>query len=122
MESKPLEVLRKGLKTLTNHVKIRKEALQAQLAESKSISSEDERWLDHDANLVDEQQVLEVLEDATDYEHAFAMLNNEQKGLVTRLCKAAGELRVVGKKRKCTSSISLGLWLELTNQRPRIHT
>lgn len=51
----PLEVLRKGLKVLENQVKPRKEALQAQLAGRKSISSQDEQWLDHDANLVDEQ-------------------------------------------------------------------
>ena len=59
MVLKPLEVLWKGLKTLTDHVKTKKEELQAHLAESQPISAEDEQWLDHDANLVDEQQVLE---------------------------------------------------------------
>ena len=110
MASKLLDILRKGLKTLTDRVKIKKEALQARVAECQSISSQDERWLDHDANLVDEQQVLEILEDASDYERGFARLDEQQKGLVERLKEAAGELsKVVGKKRKRVSSISLGL-------------
>ena len=57
MPLKPVEVLRKGLDIVTNHIKSRKEALQAQLAEEGSISSKDEQWLDHDANLVDELRV-----------------------------------------------------------------
>jgi hypothetical protein len=68
MVLKPLKVLQKGLKTLTNHVKTKKEELQAHLAESQPISAEDKQWLDHDANLVDEQQVLEALEKASDYD------------------------------------------------------
>lgn len=53
MALKPLELLRKGLKTLQNRVKTKKEALEAQLAKKKSISQEDEEWLDNEANLVD---------------------------------------------------------------------
>jgi hypothetical protein len=74
MASNPLEVLRKGLEVLTNRIKPRKNALQAQLAKAKSISSEDEQWLDYKANLVDEQCVLEALEDAPDYETGEAIL------------------------------------------------
>jgi len=66
-----IEVLRKGLQILKNRVKAKKEALQAQLAEKKSISSQDEQWLDHDANLVDEEWVLKALENASDYEQGF---------------------------------------------------
>jgi hypothetical protein len=106
MSSKPLEVLRKGLKILKNRVQAKKEALQAQLAERKSISSQDERWLDHDANLVDEEQVLEALEDASDYEQGFARLDGEQKGIVRKLREAAGNLSTVGKKRKRASIFS----------------
>jgi hypothetical protein len=106
MALRPLEVLQKGLDILKNRVKAKKEALQARLAEAKSISSQDEQWLDHDANLVDEQQVLEVLEDASDYEHGLARLDSKQKVIVERLCEAAGDLRrTVGKKRKHVSSI-----------------
>jgi hypothetical protein len=99
MALRPLEVLQKGLDILKNRVKAKKEALQAQLAEAKSISSQDEQWLDQDANLVDEQQVLEVLEDASDYEHGLARLDSKQKVIVERLCEAAGDFsRAVGKK------------------------
>jgi len=62
MVIKPLNILKKGLKTLKNQVKAKKEKLEVQLAEKKSISLQDEKWLDHDANLVDEQLVLEALE------------------------------------------------------------
>ena len=68
---------------------------------------------------MDEQQVLEILEDASDYERGFGRLDEQQKGLVEKLQEAAGELsKVVGKKQKHVSSISSGLQLELTNQRP----
>jgi GAF domain-containing protein len=104
MALKPLEVLRKGLKIFENRVKAKKEALQAQLAERKSISSQDEQWLDHDANLVDELRVLEALEDASDYERGFARLDDEQNNVVRRLQEAAGNRsRAVGKKRKRAS-------------------
>ena len=123
MALKPLEALRKGLKTLTNRAKIRKDAIQGQLAERKPISAEDEYWLDHDANFVDEQQVLEALESASDYEQGFARLNDEQRGLVTKLLEAAGDFsKAAGKKRKRTSRISLVLQLKLTFQRSRTHT
>jgi len=69
MVSTPLEVLRKGLKTLTDWVKTKKEELQARLAERKPIPAQDEHWLDHNANLVDEQWVLEVLESASFAHH-----------------------------------------------------
>jgi len=126
MVLKPLEVLRKGLEVLTNRVKSRKDAIQAQLAEARSISSEDEQWLDYDANLVDEQCILDALEDAPDYECGFARLDSNQKDIVKKLREAAGDLsKAVGKKRKRMSTMFLVLWLdslELTNQRPRTHT
>ena len=51
------------------------------MAEKKKISSEDEAWLNHKANMVDEQQVIEALETASDYERGFQRLNDVQKGL-----------------------------------------
>jgi hypothetical protein len=101
MAIKPLDILKKGLKTLRNQVKTKKEKLEARLAEKKSISSQDERWLDHDANLVDEQLVLEALENASDYERGLEQLDEEQKSVVRRLREVAGDLaKMVGKKRK----------------------
>ena len=107
---KPIEVLQKGLTVLENRVKTRKDALKAQLAERKSISSEDEQWLDHDANLVDEYRVVEALEKASDYEQAFARLGDEQKGLVVKMYEAAGAgdpTKVVGNKRRRAYQIFL---------------
>ena len=50
---------------------------------------------------MDEQQVLEALENASDYERGFARLDDEQRGVVRKLQEAAGNLsRVVGKKQK----------------------
>ena len=70
------------------------------------ISSQDEQWLDFEANLVDEQQVLEALESASDYEQGFERLDEGQKGLVKKLCEAAGDLSIaVGKKQKRVSVI-----------------
>jgi hypothetical protein len=114
MASKPLDALRKGLKTLNDRVKIKKDAIQGRLAERKPISAEEEHWLDYDANLVDEQQVLEALESASDYERGFARLNDEQRGLVKKLHEAAGFLcKAAGKKRKCAWRNSL-VFLKLT--------
>ena len=55
------------------------------MAEKKKISSEDEAWLNHEANMVDEQRVIEALETASDYERGFQRLNDVQKGLVRKL-------------------------------------
>jgi len=83
-------------------VKTKKEKLEAQLAEKKSISSQDEKWLDHNTNLVDEQLVLEALENALDYERGLERLDGGQKSVVRRLWEVAGDLaKMVGKKRKC---------------------
>ena len=70
MTLKPLDVLRKGLRILQTQVKVRKKEIQAQLAEKRSISSQEEKWLDNEANLMDEQQVLEALKKASDYERS----------------------------------------------------
>ena len=99
MPLNPLEALRKGLKVLENRVKPRKEVLQARLAERKSILSQDKQWLNHNANLVDEQLVLEALENVSDYEQAFATLDDEKKGVVKKLYEAAGELSKIARKK-----------------------
>jgi len=55
---------------------------------------------------VDEQQVLEALESASDYEQGFERLDEGQKGLVKKLREAAGDLSIaVGKKQKRVSVI-----------------
>jgi hypothetical protein len=69
------------------------------LAEGKSISLQDENWLDHNANFVDEQLVLEALENASDYERGLERLDEEQKSVVRKLWEVAGNLaKMAGKK------------------------
>jgi hypothetical protein len=101
MALKALDVLRNGLKKLEKQIGTRKKELETRLAEKKSISSQDEKWLDQEANLVDERQVLDALEKASDYERGLDRLDDKQKGLVRKLREVAGDLaKVVGKKRK----------------------
>lgn len=68
MALKPLEVLKKGLANFTETIKTCKKELGAKLARAETISSSDERWLDGEANTVDEQRVLDTLESASDYD------------------------------------------------------
>jgi len=60
MTLKPLDVLKKGLSKITQSFKVRKDELNAKLARKESISPSDEYWLDHEANTVDEQRVIET--------------------------------------------------------------
>jgi hypothetical protein len=54
---KPLDVLKKGLSKVTQSLKVRKDELNAKLAQKESISSSDEHWLDHEGNIIDDQHV-----------------------------------------------------------------
>ena len=85
MAGKALDILRKGLNTLGKQIKPRKERLLAVLAEKKRISSQDEKWLNDEANLVNEQRVIDALDRASDYERGFQRLDDAQKGLVRQL-------------------------------------
>lgn len=110
---KALEVLKKGLKILQAQVKAKKEKLQAQLHERKSISSHDKKWLDNEANLVDEQQVLDALENASDYERGLERLDDVQKGVVKRLREVAGDLKDLcsPRRRMRHSPSALKFWI-----------
>jgi hypothetical protein len=68
MAQKPLEILKKGLTKFSKKIKERKDALEAKLARKETISADDEHWLDHEANVVDEQRVIDNLEASSDYE------------------------------------------------------
>lgn len=102
MALKPLDVLKKGLKLLQHRLKARQEEIQARLVEKKSISSQN---VDGKANLTHEQQVLDALEEASDYERGFGQLDEVQKAVIRNLQEVAGDLpKTAGKKRKCTCS------------------
>jgi hypothetical protein len=98
-KSNPLDVLRRGLKALQKRHASRREKLLAQV-KAKTISSEDEYWLDHDGNAVEETQVLDILERASDYEKAYAQLDDKLKAAVQRLREFAGDIVKISRKRK----------------------
>ena len=99
--SKPLEVLKKGLKALRKQVKTRREKLQGLLASKQKIPSQDEDWLDNEGNLVVEKQVVETLDNSSDYERALQALTAEQQEVVSKLRELAGDLpKTVGNKRR----------------------
>ena len=66
MAKNPVEVLKEGLRAFKRSVEIRKQKIQSLLRAKKQISEEDERWLDHDANDVEETKVVDTLETASD--------------------------------------------------------
>ena len=103
MTPKPLDVLKKGLSKITHGVKVCKDELKAKLAWKESISSADEHWLDHEGNTVDEQQIIETLDAASDYERGVEALDEAGRAIVKKLREWAGDLaKVAGKKQKCT--------------------
>jgi hypothetical protein len=56
----PIDVLKKGLKTLRKQIDARKLKIQADLNAQKSITESDEAWLDGEGNLVDEEPMKNV--------------------------------------------------------------
>jgi chaperonin cofactor prefoldin len=57
--------------------------------------------LDNEANFVDEDAVVDLLEKASDYKHGLKRLNSQQKILVEKLKELGGNIKkVAGSKRK----------------------
>ena len=97
-----IDVLRRGLKTLDNQHKARKEKLLAELKAGRPISEGDQDWLDGAANLVDEARIIEMLESAADYESAAYALNTRDRAVFDELMKmGSGTCGEHGTKRKC---------------------
>ena len=79
--------------------------LTAELKAGQSISEADEEWLNGEANLGDEERVMEALENVSDYEQYIKQLNPEDKAIVQRLqdlAQGCGGI-LPSKKRKCTN-------------------
>ena len=101
--TKPIDMLKKGLKALRKQNEAQKSKIQADLDVQKSIMESDEEWLDGEGNLVDEELVIDLLEDASDYDEGFTGLCETDKNVVQRLKILAGAIQVaalLGKKRK----------------------
>jgi hypothetical protein len=105
MGKNSLQVLKGGLSKLKETVKERKESLLSRLQKQQTISSKDEAWLDQEANLVDEEALVDALEKASDYECALSKLDPKQRPLFERLMELGGGIKDVAmaKKRKCES-------------------
>ncbi|KAG5646239.1 hypothetical protein DXG03_004066 [Asterophora parasitica] len=77
MATKPLDVLKVGLARLKGQIKTRRDDILARLARNECVLDDDEHRLDHDANFVDEDAILELLEKASDYERGLERLNSQ---------------------------------------------
>ena len=97
--------VKKGLKLLKKRVASRKTQLETDLKAGKIISAEDEEWLDGAGNLIDEERVVEILDDESDYERGLEKLDTKDKGIVQELISlGGGEKQATSKKRKRTFS------------------
>ena len=112
----PVATLKKGLAEFSKKIKARKDKLTDQLAKNEKISDDDEHWLDHEANTVDEQRVLDILEAASDYEKEVGRLDENSKGIVKKLREWAGETnKVPGQKRQRRKDSLLCMIRKLTH-------
>ena len=80
---------------ISKKIKARKDKLTDMLARNEKISDDDENWLDHEANTIDEQRVLDILEAASDYEKEVEKLDANSKGIVKKLREWAGDTNKV---------------------------
>jgi hypothetical protein len=64
--------------------------------------SNDKTWLDNETNIVDENAVIDLLKNASDYEHGLEWLEPRQKTVVDRLMELGGGVKTaIGNNRKC---------------------
>ena len=93
----PLAILKNAFSKLKKSTEKHQKALLALLSKKEKLSDADEKWLDSNGNLVDEQCVIEELDAASDFEQGVQQLLDHAFG---QLRQAAG-LEHVSKKRKC---------------------
>lgn len=122
MAPRPLERLKNGLLKLKKQVEEKRKALQAKLANREKISEADEGWLDNEANLLNEEQLVDELENASDYERGVGRLDDAKKALRHRLIGTP----VVSNKRKrklMSSQVNFSVKISLVlNHRSRAKT
>ncbi|KAG8215563.1 hypothetical protein J3R82DRAFT_7406 [Butyriboletus roseoflavus] len=86
---KPVEVLKKGLIKLRHQIQEWKAKLEIELKAGQLISESDENWLNGDGNLIDNKRVVEILDNASDYERGLGGLDSQDKTIVEKLQKLA---------------------------------
>jgi hypothetical protein len=87
---KPIKVLKKGLVKLQGQIREWKATLEAELKAGQLISEADQDWLDGEGNLIDEERVVEILDNASDYNQSLDRLDSQAKKIVEKLQKLAG--------------------------------
>ena len=107
MVHKPLEILKKGLDKLKKEFKKKQDEITGKVSRNEAISQADEEWLDNEGNTVAEEHVLDLLEEASDYERGVARLDDHGKEIVKKLREWGGDLlaKIAGKKRKHMVSV-----------------
>ncbi|KAF8988309.1 hypothetical protein BDQ17DRAFT_1435086 [Cyathus striatus] len=100
----PLEVLKSGLLEAKQRIKKKHDALLECLSHKEQLTAAEETWLDYgDGNLIDKTAVVDILENASDYECGLSQLNSQKKALVDKLKELGNGIRntvIPGKKRK----------------------
>ncbi|GAW02276.1 DDE-domain-containing protein [Lentinula edodes] len=79
MAHHPLAALKEGLAKLRKQYEERHNILKSKLAKKEKISNEDEQWLDKEGNLVEEEQLINDLENASDYERGLERLDEKKQ-------------------------------------------
>lgn len=84
---------------LNRQISSRRASLQAQLSQGETIALADEEWLDNDANLIEESQIINLFKEHPTQQAD--LLDQGQQTVIRRLREAAGDLpKTVGKKRQ----------------------
>lgn len=99
-----LETLKMGFSKLKTRFERRRNALTTRLGRKEKLSAEEEDWLDKEANLIDEQHLIDKLDTASDIDRGLERLDSQDKLLVEKL-KMEAELgesqsKAIGTKRK----------------------
>ena len=82
--------------------------LLARLNGKEKISDEDEEWLDNAGNVIEEEAVVDLPDNASDYEQGLTQLTSQQKILVKKLKELGGGVNKAllrGNKRKSTCNV-----------------
>jgi hypothetical protein len=100
--TKPLNILKAGLQALRKVTETQKRKLKADLQANQSITKSDEAWLDGAGNLVDEEHVIDVLENASDYKRGLERLDVIDRAIVQNLPTLGNVNKAaLSKKQKC---------------------
>jgi hypothetical protein len=90
-----LEKVKQGLEALRKQTEARKSIILAHLnskepAERTKVTAEDEKWLDGEANLVDEEMLVQEIDEASDCECGVGRLDEKKKTMWEKLVKLGG--------------------------------